>query len=320
MADSPNSGAPAPKPDAEAVRVVPVADPKDKGQNRFSLRTFEHLVGAAINTVPGTTPLDAKLAGLAGRAFPRLVVQTDPDRQFVAVDATIAVIWPSPVTGVAEATRRAISEAIREQTGYTTTRVNVNVGAAVPGERVSATAVDARPDITAWAPPSKEFRVRAPQTKQGVRVRNIGSTPFPREAWTPDTPHAEPLRQIDRGQEPQVRSIDSEPRDMPEVPIRTAPEQPLREVRDPAPEKVWEPRTPEPALLRPCGDVTPAAPQRRVSTPPPVPVRSVRAPQPRPLNQFQVVPANPHPTRVAIPRPEPLRAITIQPYLGGSHG
>ena len=61
------------------------------GRTRFSLRAMEKVISSAIASVPGTAAVDAKLAGLAGRAFPRVMAQMDPDTQMVAVDVDIAV-------------------------------------------------------------------------------------------------------------------------------------------------------------------------------------------------------------------------------------
>ena len=114
-----------------------MTDSSTQGHTRISLRTMERIVTAAIASVPGTKAIEAKLAGIGGRGFPRVSVQMDSEREVAAVNATIGVVWPSPVTTVAEHTRAAISEAIAAHTGYSTTRVNVTVGGSVPGERVT---------------------------------------------------------------------------------------------------------------------------------------------------------------------------------------
>ena len=68
------------------------------GTTEISVRTLERIVAQAIKSVPGTVAIDPKLAGIAGRGYPRSIVQADPDASMTAVDTTIAVAWPSPVT------------------------------------------------------------------------------------------------------------------------------------------------------------------------------------------------------------------------------
>ena len=53
--------------------------PASSGKTQLSLRAMERVIAAAIASVPGTAAVDAKLAGLAGRAFPRIMAQMDPD-------------------------------------------------------------------------------------------------------------------------------------------------------------------------------------------------------------------------------------------------
>ena len=94
-----------------------MTDSSTQGHTRISLRTMERIVTAAIASVPGTKAIEAKLAGIGGRGFPRVSVQMDSEREVAAVNATIGVVWPSPVTTVAEHTRAAISEAIEDAIG-----------------------------------------------------------------------------------------------------------------------------------------------------------------------------------------------------------
>ena len=55
------------------------------GRTRFSLRAMEKVISSAIASVPGTAAVDAKLAGLAGRAFPRVMAQMDPDLSLIHI-------------------------------------------------------------------------------------------------------------------------------------------------------------------------------------------------------------------------------------------
>src|SRR5690625_1054531 len=61
------------------------------GTTEISVRTLERIVAQAIKSVPGTVAIDPKLAGIAGRGYPRSIVQADPDASMTAVDTTIAV-------------------------------------------------------------------------------------------------------------------------------------------------------------------------------------------------------------------------------------
>ena len=46
-----------------------MTDSSTQGHTRISLRTMEHIVAAAIASVPGTKAIEAKLAGIGGRGF-----------------------------------------------------------------------------------------------------------------------------------------------------------------------------------------------------------------------------------------------------------
>ncbi|WP_260857765.1 Asp23/Gls24 family envelope stress response protein [Corynebacterium singulare] len=309
--------------------------PTAQGRTQFSLRAMEKVIHAAIASVPGTAAVDAKLAGLAGRAFPRVMAQMDPDAKVVAVDADIAVYWPSPVTDVASAVRSAISDTVRDFTGFRTTRVNVTVGGAVAGERTSALAVSTRTPLVAQIPaivPAQELKEI--KTSQGVAVRQIAVPAAPAVRGVA-TPQAVQVRTSGFGPSPQRYD---ELRD-----ITTAPEQPLRHTRDPQPATVrsvtmpseFRPRSvdvPRPLQPRPVSAPRPRA-LRRVDVPRPVEPHHVTAPRATALRTPQVAPSatsrNLRPIeirpsadftrRVDIPRPTPLRAITITPFAEGAH-
>ena len=177
---------------------------------RFGLRAAEHIIGSALAEVPGVTPVDSKLAGLGGRGFPRLMIQMDPTTQTAAVDAAIAVTWPSPVTAVAEAAREAVESALQRFMGYEATRVNIVVGQAVPGTRVTAQdladfvprpaavpqvrAPLADAPIAAPAPaPLRPVSMRAAAPVRRVRVTELTPTP----AASVSVPAPQPLRAIE---------------------------------------------------------------------------------------------------------------------------
>ena len=309
--------------------------PSAQGRTQFSLRAMEKVIHAAIASVPGTAAVDAKLAGLAGRAFPRVMAQMDPDAKVVAVDADIAVYWPSPVTNVASAVRTAISDAVRDFTGFRTTRVNVTVGGAVAGERTSALAVSSRTPLAAQIPavvPSHELK--AITTARGVAVRQI-DVPAPPAVRGVVTPQAAQVRTTGFG--PSSQRYD-ELRD-----VTTAPEQPLRSIRSPQPAAVRSVDAPSEFRLRHVEAPQPVRPRsvsaprpmvpRRVETPRAVKPRQVSVPRTtelrkprvkpgaasRTLRPIEIRPSADFTRRVDVPRPTPLRAITITPYAEGAH-
>lgn len=310
-----------------------MTDSSTQGHTRISLRTMEHIVTAAIASVPGTKAIEAKLAGIGGRGFPRVSVQMDPEREVAAVNATIGVVWPSPVTTVAEHTRAAIAEAIAAHTGYSTTRVNITVGGSVPGTRITAAQVEQRQGPTTVAPHIKPSPVWQPVTADSVNVRSIAT---PRETAvhhiaTPSNDIA--VRSISAPREAKVRSVSA-----------NLPDHQLREVSTPQPVRVRGVEAPRPAKLLPSGEVRPLAKNTKVSTPRPLPLRKieirhewtprrvqapkavspreVNVPRQQPLKRIEITPANPRPLHVNAPRPEPLRAISINPYRpqGGNNG
>ncbi|MDK8710089.1 lysophospholipase [Corynebacterium accolens] len=308
-----------------------------KGHTRFSLRTMERIVTAAIASVPGTKDLDAKLAGIGGRGYPRVSVQMDPEREVAAVSATIAVVWPSPVTAVAESTRAAISEAIAAHTGYTTTRVNVTVGESVPDTRVTAEQVAQRPAASAFTPEVTPSTVTQPVTQDSVEVRGI-ETPEEAAVRTVDTPQeavvrtvAVPpeadIREISSGKEVAIRGVSAPPGDTPVRSVDTPREAPVRSIsadlpdhqlldisapedHEPRPERVRSVRAPRPARLLPSGQVRPFAKKAKVSVPRPQPLRKIDIDNAQQYKRVRV--ARPAPLRkVHSPRPRPLRKIEI---------
>ncbi|MDK8475771.1 MULTISPECIES: lysophospholipase [unclassified Corynebacterium] len=303
-----------------------------QGHTRFSLRTMERIVTAAIASVPGTKDLDAKLAGIGGRGYPRVSVQMDPEREVAAVSATIAVVWPSPVTAVAESTRAAISEAIAAHTGYSTTRVNVTVGESIPGTRVTAEQLAQRPAASAFTPEVTPSTVTQPVTQDSVEVRSI-ETPEEAAVRNVDTPQEAEIREISSGKEVAVRGVSVPSGDTPvrsvdtprEAPVRSisadlpdhqlleisAPEDhELRRIVEPRPEHVRSVRAPRPGRLLPSGQVRPFVKKAKVSVPRPQPLRKIEIDNTEQKKRVRV--ARPAPLRkVQPPRPQPLRKIEI---------
>lgn len=251
------------------------------GNTTISLRTLERIVAHAVEEVPGTTKVSAKLAGLGGHSYPRLLVQLDQTAGVAAVDAAIATVWPSPITAVAEAARAAVAEAIAAYTGYITTRVNVTVAATVAGERVTAAQLEARPIAQAAHP-----RARSPRASQVTHPVARTSSLQLADVVVP-TPH--PLRTVS-------------------TPAGGAASAPLRPVRTPVPAQVVVPTAP------------PARRPRRAAEPPQRPLRTVRvipanssprrvfAPMPQPLRHIEV-------------RPVEVRPVVVRSQVlpGGKH-
>lgn len=282
------------------------------GRTRFSLRAMEKVISAAIASVPGTAAVDAKLAGLAGRAFPRVMAQMDPDTQMVAVDVDIAVYWPSPVTAVAKAVRTAIREAVRDFTGFRTTRVNVTVGGAVAGERTTALAVDTRAPLTPQIPAIVPERALTPvEVSQHAKVREV-AVPSPVSVRAVAVPEAVKVRGVGKQADVEVRTEGFGPGEhrYDELrPVRTAPPQPLRAVATPAPVDVRSVPAPREFALRRVEAPRPVQP-RRVQVPQAAPLRTPHA-SPLQLRPIEIRPSAEFTRRVDIPRPTPLRAITI---------
>lgn len=283
------------------------------GRTRFSLRAMEKVISAAIASVPGTAAVDAKLAGLAGRAFPRVMAQMDPDTQMVAVDVDIAVYWPSPVTAVAKAVRTAIREAVRDFTGFRTTRVNVTVGGAVAGERTTALAVDTRAPLTPQIPAIVPERALTPvEVSQHAKVREV-AVPSPVSVRAVAVPEAVKVRGVGKQADVEVRTEGFGPGEhrYDELrPVRTAPPQRLRAVATPAPVAVRSVPAPRGFALRRVEAPRPVQP-RRVQVPQAAPLRTPHA-EPLQLRPIEIRPSAEFTRRVDIPRPTPLRAITIR--------
>ncbi|WP_408930056.1 Asp23/Gls24 family envelope stress response protein [Corynebacterium sp. YSMAA5_1_F9] len=296
--------------------------PASSGKTQLSLRAMERVIAAAIASVPGTAAVDAKLAGLAGRAFPRIMAQMDPDARVVAVDTTIAVYWPSPVTDVAAAVRTAVSDAVRDFTGFRTTRVNVTVGGAVAGERTSALEVSTRAPLRAQVPAIvPEHALRPVTTAPGVGVRHV-ATPAAAAVRGVRTPAEAPVQSVAVLGDVSVRTSDFGPsthRYDELRPVTTAPAEPLRAVRDPEPVAVRSVPLPGEFSLRRVEAPRPVRP-RRVETPRPLRTRPVSVPRATALRPVEIRPSAEFTRRVDVPRPAPLRAITITPFHeGGRH-
>ena len=143
------------------------------------------------------------------------------------------MVWPSPVTTVAEHTRAAISEAIAAHTGYSTTRVNVTVGGSVPGNRVTTAEVEQRQVAAAVAPHTKPSPVWQPVTAESVNVRSI-ATPQEAPVRTIAAPAAGvAVESVDTPRETEVRNISSDLPDHQLREISSPSDHTVRPIREP---------------------------------------------------------------------------------------
>lgn len=76
---------------------------------KISDRAVSRIVAAAAASVPGTVELGRSLDRPAGRSYPRYDVLVDNAARTCSIEAFIAVVWPSPVTAVAEAVRATVA-------------------------------------------------------------------------------------------------------------------------------------------------------------------------------------------------------------------
>lgn len=138
---------------------------------RITDRAVSRIVAVAAASVPGTTELGRSLERPAGRTWPRYDVIVDDTAGSCSIEAFIAVVWPAPVTAVAEAVRTTIADWVRDCTGLTVTRVDVVVGPVVRGRAVTAELVDAHPTHPQLRPVTVRPTPLRPITVGRSRVR-----------------------------------------------------------------------------------------------------------------------------------------------------
>lgn len=241
------------------------------GTTEISVRTLERIVAQAIKAVPGTVSIDSKLAGIGGRGYPRTIVQADPESRMAAIESTIAVTWPSPVTQIAAQTRAAIIAALEQFTGYSTTRVNITVGHLEPSGRVAHTAVEAPVNFYASIPAVSPTRVVHPvTTSSSESVKQYDAN-----AWT----NRAKVASVEVPQPARVHSVSTPP----EAVIR-----PSGEVSNRLEEVI----------------VPDSAPRE-------LELKKVEVPKEQPLREIHVESANPEPVRVQAPEPVQLRHIEV---------
>lgn len=299
-----------------------------RGHTDIAPRGVERIAEKAVRQIPGIVDLDARLAGLGGRGYPRVNVQLDGGSQQAAATVDIAVTWPSPVTALAAETRNLVAETIRVYTGYHVSRVNVTVGETVPGRRVTREGIRNRALVEAVVPEYYAPEVRSPEVKTGLdELRPIEVTEIVG------------LRDISRGEEPDVRSIETpEPVTLREVgqphehevrSISTPKPQPLRAVGSPQEHEARVAKAPKQQPMRHVSapknhrarrvEAPKDIPARRVHAPAPRRARRVEAPKPmrlrpvgqvRPLNRISKV-HTPRPARLKTPKAPPEKRLKL---------
>jgi len=306
----------------------------DPAAYRISEKTVQRIGEVAVLTVPGVRAIDAKLAGLAGRSFPRVNAQIDRHAGSVILDVEIVSSYPAPVGAITDEVRETIGSHVETLTGLAVQKVNIVVVDAESmalGQRVTRNDLLHHP--TGIAPATirvARSKVFSPQVKAPVRLADIVVDDSTYNQLTPvHTPDPMQIRHITAPLPPHPQPVHTpEPRRVTTVeapePVRpVAPERP-----EPAPlravgvEKQTRPRhvsAPAPAPLRTI-DVNRIAPRIPAERPAPTPLRLVEVARPsqltpvslpaqRPLTQIEV--RRPHHVDVVKPMPEPLRAITV---------
>lgn len=318
----------------------------DNSFYHVSERTIERVAEVAAAAVPGCRTIDAKLAGLAGRSFPRIHARLDQATGTVAVDTEIATSYPAPVAAITDAVRATIIAHIRTLVGLDVSRVKVTVANVETLPDTGRVTWDQVAEHEAFVIPTpievSPTRVEHPVTKpleqlMPIEARSLVEdmrdvvVPAPIEVEHPDQP--EPVRTFTPETPEPVRTFS------PEVPepqrlaaIRTFPTE-ARVPFPPEPVQPWSPQANElvarhpqlPPLqaLKPV-DVQRFAQPREVPLPRRAPLKEITVDRP-PLKPIVVEPvarapisSAPGPQPVVVPTapaPKPLKQITIEPVV-----
>lgn len=318
----------------------------DNSFYHVSERTIERVAEVAAAAVPGCRTIDAKLAGLAGRSFPRINARLDQATGSVAVDTEIATSYPAPVAAITDAVRATIIAHIRTLVGLDVSRVKVTVANVETLPDTGRVTWDQVAEHEAFVIPTpievSSTRVEHPVTKPREELAEIQArslvedmrgvvVPAPLEVAHPETPAPVRVEGVDTP-EP-VRTFS------PEVPepqrlaaIHTSPTE-ARVPFPPEPVQPWAPRSREvvpshpqlPPLqaLKPV-EVVRFAPPREVPVPRRAPLKQITVNR-QPLKPITVEPVKrtpiasaPAPQPVVVPTapaPKPLKQITIEPVV-----
>lgn len=162
--------------------------PAPGGAVSIEPRAIERIFRTVIDSVPGTTTVETKIGGFGRRKLPRVFAQADENTRMVAVEASIAATWPSPITQVAQQVRATIIAAAATYLDYKTTRVNVTVADAVAGPRVDIDSVNAPRTLATRTPAitSSVAQPRIPLLPSPPALRPV-QLPQPPRPFTPTT-------------------------------------------------------------------------------------------------------------------------------------
>ena len=313
----------------------------------ISERSVERVAEVAASSVPGTLAVDAKLAGLAGRSFPRIDVHLDRQSGVAAIEAEIATAYPAPIAAITDAVRATVISHVRTLTGLDVSRVNVSVSSVEAQDPNSRVTWDDVASHSAFAIPTpikvNQLKVTSPVTRERQPLKAIHARSLVDDMWEFNTPHPTKVASVHAPAEPTARSIRApKPMDV-QTKGFVAAGPGLRGVDKPAPAQPWSPRTPEPRVPAPFTvnstqlkrvRVPEPAAVRRTEVPPrrrlteitaaPLRLRKVETRPARPLRKVTVnatplrEPQVPTPQRVVrprAPRPQPLKQISITPVV-----
>lgn len=319
----------------------------DPASYRISERAVERVAEVAILSVPGTRDIDAKLAGLAGRSFPRVDAHIDRPAGSVALDVEIVTSYPAPVGAITDEVRRTVGTHVETLTGLVVSRVNIAVAdaqALALGERVTRGDLMRHPAGVVPTPievaPSV---VSSPVVKAPVKLAEIEVDSSLYDDLVPvEAPQPPAVRHVSAPPPRRARSVVAPiPRALTPVSL-PSPVRPV-EVAAPTPAPIRTPAVPAPAPLahitvdqfaerRPVRvktpaalapvEVTPFARRIPVELPAPEPLRAIEVDAPRQLTQVSLPARRPldpiyaqRPTHVEVmrPDPEPLRRISFTP-------
>ena len=271
----------------------------DNSFYHVSERTIERVAEVAAAAVPGCRTIDAKLAGLAGRSFPRIHARLDQATGTVAVDTEIATSYPAPVAAITDAVRATIIAHIRTLVGLDVSRVKVTVANVETLPDTGRVTWDQVAEHEAFVIPTpievSPTRVEHPVTKpleqlMPIEARSLVEdmrdvvVPAPIEVEHPDQP--EPVRTFTPETPEPVRTFSPEvPEPQRLVAIHTSPTE-ARVPFPPEPVQPWSPQANELVARHP-------------QLPP------LQALKPVDVQRFA------QPREVPLPRRAPLKEITV---------
>lgn len=241
----------------------------------ISEKAVERVAEMAALTVPGVHNLDAQLAGLAGRRYPRVNVRLDLASAIAAVEAEIATTYPAPVAAITDAVRATIIAHIQSMCGLDVSRVKVTVAH-----------VENDPDMGRITWDDVASHTAAPELDR-IRVS-------PSRVTSPVTKEREQLTPIE---------VAASWEDMREVTLPAPPE--VEHIEVPAEPSVEHVETPEPGYVQASGFLGAPRELEEISVPP---EREVRVPMPTRPQELAAIRV--HATDVrGVQVPEPRRLI-----------